>query len=143
LAVASTSRIFGEAWFYLVLWAWGVTTLVLVAIAWTAVAALAARRAGRSQGSLTDDTSGPTTDTVGSATDAPLGRGLAVATARLPVGLAAVPVAVAVVWTALFTADATGVEVPSARQSELVAQLTPPTIAALQAADPAGTGEAR
>src|SRR5690606_25560659 len=34
-------------------------------------------------------------------------------------------------------------EVPSARQSELVAQLTPPTIAALQAADPAGTGEAR
>jgi hypothetical protein len=36
--VASTSRIFGPRWFYLTLWAWVTTTLIFVAIAWTAVA---------------------------------------------------------------------------------------------------------
>ncbi|WP_420453716.1 hypothetical protein [Ilumatobacter sp.] len=38
--VVSMSRIFGVRWFYLTLWAWITTTLVLVAIAWTTVAAL-------------------------------------------------------------------------------------------------------
>ena len=38
LGVASMARIFGRPWFYLTLWAWGVTTLLVGAVAWTAVA---------------------------------------------------------------------------------------------------------
>lgn len=38
LTVLSMSRIFGVRWFYLTLWAWITTTLVVVAVAWTAVA---------------------------------------------------------------------------------------------------------
>lgn len=38
LGVVSMSRIFGPRWFYLTLWAWVTTALVLVAVAWTAVA---------------------------------------------------------------------------------------------------------
>lgn len=37
LTVVSMSRIFGARWFYLTLWAWITTTLVIVATAWTAV----------------------------------------------------------------------------------------------------------
>lgn len=38
LGVVSMSRIFGKVWFYLTLWAWMTTTLVVVAVVWTAVA---------------------------------------------------------------------------------------------------------
>jgi hypothetical protein len=38
LSLASMSRIFGLRWFYLTLWAWTTTAVLLVAIAWTAVA---------------------------------------------------------------------------------------------------------
>ena len=38
LGVASMARIFGRPWFYLTLWAWGVTTLLVGAVAWTALA---------------------------------------------------------------------------------------------------------
>jgi hypothetical protein len=38
LGTASTARIFGRPWFYLTLWAWGVTTLLVGSIVWTAVA---------------------------------------------------------------------------------------------------------
>ena len=41
LALFSISRIFGFVWFYLVLWAWGLTALLVLAIAWTAVALVA------------------------------------------------------------------------------------------------------
>jgi hypothetical protein len=37
LALFSISRIFGFVWFYLVLWAWGLTALLVLAIVWTAV----------------------------------------------------------------------------------------------------------
>lgn len=37
LSLFSMSRIFGLRWFYLTLWAWTTTLLVLVAIAWTAI----------------------------------------------------------------------------------------------------------
>jgi hypothetical protein len=37
-SVVSTSRIFGKEWYYLVLWAWGVAALLLLAVGWTAVA---------------------------------------------------------------------------------------------------------
>jgi hypothetical protein len=38
LGWASMARIFGRPWFYLTLWAWGVTTLLVGAVAWTALA---------------------------------------------------------------------------------------------------------
>ena len=37
-SVVSTSRIFGKEWYYLVLWAWGVAALLVLAVGWTAVA---------------------------------------------------------------------------------------------------------
>jgi hypothetical protein len=37
LAFVSMSRIFGLVWYYLVLWAWGITALMALAIVWTAV----------------------------------------------------------------------------------------------------------
>jgi hypothetical protein len=43
LALISASRIFGFLWFYLVLWTWSITVLMLVGIGW-AIAVLVARR---------------------------------------------------------------------------------------------------
>jgi hypothetical protein len=37
LALVSMSRIFGLVWYYLVLWAWGINALMLLATGWTAV----------------------------------------------------------------------------------------------------------
>ena len=38
LSLMSMARIFGKIWYYLTLWAWGTTTLLLVSIVWTGVA---------------------------------------------------------------------------------------------------------
>ena len=46
LALVSMSRIFGLVWYYLVLWAWGITALMILAVVWTA-AVLVARRLDR------------------------------------------------------------------------------------------------
>ena len=43
LAVASAGRIFGFVWYYLLLWAWGITALMLLAVSWT-VAVMVGRR---------------------------------------------------------------------------------------------------
>lgn len=43
LSLFSMMRIFGLVWYYLTLWAWGTTTLALVATCWTAVAWMRAR----------------------------------------------------------------------------------------------------
>jgi hypothetical protein len=43
LSLASMVRIFGRVWYYLTLWAWGTTTVMLVATLWTAVAWLRTR----------------------------------------------------------------------------------------------------
>ncbi len=40
LTTVSMARIFGQRWFYLTLWAWVTTTLVIVAVVWTGVALL-------------------------------------------------------------------------------------------------------
>ena len=40
LGALSMSRIFGKVWFYLMQWAWGVAALLLLAVGWTAWAAL-------------------------------------------------------------------------------------------------------
>jgi hypothetical protein len=37
LGLVSAARIFGTVWFYLLLWAWGLAALMLLAIGWTAV----------------------------------------------------------------------------------------------------------
>lgn len=44
LTTVSMSRIFGVRWYYLTLWAWITTTLIIVAVLWTAVAWLRERR---------------------------------------------------------------------------------------------------
>lgn len=44
LTTMSMSRIFGQRWYYLTLWAWITSTLVIVAVAWTAVAWFRTRR---------------------------------------------------------------------------------------------------
>jgi hypothetical protein len=43
LGLVSASRILGYLWWYLTLWAWSITMLVVVAVAWTAVAVAAGR----------------------------------------------------------------------------------------------------
>jgi hypothetical protein len=40
LGAASMARIFGKPWYYLTLWAWGITAVMLGAIAWSGVALL-------------------------------------------------------------------------------------------------------
>ena len=46
LTTLSMSRIFGQRWYYLTLWAWVTTTLVVVATCWTGVIWLRTRRPG-------------------------------------------------------------------------------------------------
>ena len=48
LGAVSTSRIFGQQWNYLVLWAWGVAALMLLAAVWTLVALWARSRSPES-----------------------------------------------------------------------------------------------
>jgi hypothetical protein len=43
LGVVSMSRIFGKVWYYLTLWAWTTTTLVVASVVWTVVVAVRAR----------------------------------------------------------------------------------------------------
>ncbi len=43
LAVVSISRIFGQLWYYLMIWAWGITALLILAAGWTFAAAVAGR----------------------------------------------------------------------------------------------------
>ena len=45
LAVISMARIFGHLWFYLMLWSWAITALLIFAVVWTAVE-VARRRVG-------------------------------------------------------------------------------------------------
>jgi hypothetical protein len=43
LGVVSTSRILGKEWYYLMLWAWGVTALLVLSVGWTAAVVLGRR----------------------------------------------------------------------------------------------------
>jgi hypothetical protein len=43
LGFISASRIFGKVWYYLLLWAWGIAALLVLAIAWTIVVAVRSR----------------------------------------------------------------------------------------------------
>jgi hypothetical protein len=46
LGLVSSARIFGTVWFYLMLWAWGLTALMLFAIVWAAVELVRVRTHG-------------------------------------------------------------------------------------------------
>jgi hypothetical protein len=116
LGQISLSRVFGGVWYYLALWAWGITALMLVAIVWTAGAALAARGAWPP-----------------ARLDARQARGAALA------GTAALA-AVLVVFTAMFTVDASHAEVPAANLSRQLSRLAPGTVAALDSGDAPGGG---
>ncbi len=49
LGTASMARIFGRPWFYLTLWAWGITTVLVGAVLWTALAWWQHRRPEQAQ----------------------------------------------------------------------------------------------
>ena len=109
LALVSMSRIFGLVWYYLVLWAWGICALMVLAVVWTAVV-LVGKRLAR-----------PTA-----------ARVAAVGTAVL--------VGVAMLFSALFTYDATSADVPAPRLSHTLGVLVRPTAAALDRRSAPGGG---
>ena len=114
LSAVSVSRIFGIVWFYLALWAWGTTALMILAIAWTARAAWA-RRNDR-----------PADAEAGTPPYHRVGAGILAGAL--------------VVWTVMFTVDAAHVDVPAADQSAVLAGIAPDTVAALTAAGAPGGG---
>jgi hypothetical protein len=113
LSAVSVSRIFGEVWFYLALWAWGTTALMVLAIGWSVLAALSRRPDPGPEGAPPYHRAG-----------------------------AAVLAGVLVVWTVLFAVDAAHVDVPAADQSAVLAGLAPGTVAALTADGAPGGGKA-
>ena len=50
----STVRIFGKVWYYLTLWAWGTTLMMVLSMAWTAWCAAAQARSGRGRTGRSD-----------------------------------------------------------------------------------------
>jgi hypothetical protein len=116
----SLSRIIGVPWFYLHMWALGITALLVLATGWTAVELLADRRA--SAGREAPARQATSTD--------PWARALVG-------GLAVVLVVVA----GMFAVDAAYTEVPVARMASTLRAVAPDTIAALKADDAPGGGE--
>jgi hypothetical protein len=104
LALFSMSRIFGYLWFYLVLWSWAITALMLLSVGWT-IALLVAERSAA-------------------------GSGHEVRTAKRPIGLVALGV-VLVLSLGAFTADATVAESPDPAVSDALGQLVRPTVEAI------------
>jgi hypothetical protein len=115
LGTISTSRIFGIRFYYLLLWAWGLTALMLLAIGWTVAAALA-RAVVR--GECEDARRVPSRLSWA-------GGGL--------LGLALVLV------TASFVGKAAGTEVQAPRQNESLGAIVGPTAAALERLQRSGT----
>ena len=109
LALVSMSRIFGLVWYYLVLWAWGICALMVLAVVWTAV------------------------ELVGRRLDRPR------ATRAATVGMAGL-VGIAVLFSALFTYEATSAEVPASRLSNTLGVLVRPTATALDRSSVPGGG---
>jgi len=118
-SVFSISRIFGQLWYYLMIWAWGVTGLLLLAVGWTAVAAFGARRAEAQARSNEPD-----------GADDPAPRGLSLARA----GLAGL-LAVTIVSSIVFSVDAASTEVPAQPLSETMETIVPEVVRALNDGD--------
>ncbi|MET0143703.1 MAG: hypothetical protein ABW328_02820 [Ilumatobacteraceae bacterium] len=115
LGVASTARIFGRPWFYLTLWAWGTTCVLVMATAWSALSAFRVWSAQRAGNRGDDD-----------------GRPAALAA----IGVAALAVVVSV-WSAVAFADAHD---PEERLSTAVGALSGPTYDAIVEGVGAATG---
>jgi hypothetical protein len=130
LGIVSASRILGYLWWYLSLWAWAITMLVVVTIAWTAVAAGAARRRQAAPHGTVPGTTG-TTGTSGTS-----GTGTNRA-ARVGAGAL---VAVLLAWTGMFVADAHDAEPTDARVSAMLGELTDAVAAAIDAGEVSGGG---
>jgi hypothetical protein len=120
LGLVSASRILGYLWWYLSLWAWTITMLVLVTVIWTAVAAAAARRR---QAGTNEDGTERTTGTIRAT--------------RVGAGALA---AVLVAWTGMFVADAHDAEPTDARVSAMLGELTDAAAAAIDAGEVSGGG---
>lgn len=108
LGVVSAARIFGFVWYYLLLWAWGLAALVLLAIGWTVVAT--ARRRGEDLAAI-----GP---------------------AR--VGTVVACVAVLGGYAVALGLDAAGTDVPEPVVNETLGRLVDPTTAALERLEEGG-----
>jgi hypothetical protein len=120
LGLVSASRILGFLWWYLSLWAWTITMLVIVSTVWTAVAAVAARQ--RQAGPQTTGTTSTTSTT----------RAVRVGAGALA--------AVLLAWTGMFLADAYDAEPTDARVSAMLGELTDTVAAAIDAGEVAGGG---
>jgi hypothetical protein len=108
------TRILGLPWFYLMLWAWGTTTLMLVAVVWTGLAVHRDRNPSHEH-----------------------------AQAWLRPGMALVAVAT-VITAAAFTYDAARTPMQAPRENDAVAHLAPPTAEALRSGElPGGGGAGR
>jgi hypothetical protein len=100
--VVSMGRIFGDLWYYLMLWAWAVTALLVVAVVWTAVLAFSSR-SGAHRAPKRDQMAG---------------RG--------------VLAAVLVVSAVLFAVDAADAQPPAPRLSSTLGAVVGPTATALR-----------
>lgn len=111
LAAISISRIFGSLWWYLMLWAWGVALLLALAVGWTVMELVRARRAD------------PTA--------------IAPDTSMRPVAVLA---GLTVAASLLFAVNAVDAEPPAPRLSEGLAALVPATVEALEGGVGGATG---
>jgi len=110
LGLVSATRILGFVWFYLALWAWTITMLALVAIGWTVLLAVSRHRPAL-------------------ASRRSLARG----------GIAALA-SVLVVWTTMFTVDASDAEPTQANYSGMVGEFTAAVTASIDEGSVAGGG---
>jgi hypothetical protein len=109
-AVLAMSRIVGFVWYWVVLWAWGITATMLLATVWTAGLAMSqARRQVRPRA----------------------GRG--------PIALATVAATATAMVTAAFAVESGSVEVVT-RPSRIVGELLPSTVEALDTGSPPAAG---
>ena len=124
LGFVSATRILGFVWFYLALWAWSITLLVVVGIVWSVTLAVHARRP--------------------SAAPEPRAAAAAPGLRRRPSAVAGTGVLVAVLvgWSAWFAVDARHAEPSHAAHSELLARFTAATRTAIDAGVVAGGGPA-
>ena len=121
LGFVSATRILGFLWFYLALWAWSMTLLVLIGIVWSCTLAVRARRLPA-----------PEPEPV------PAAPGLR----HRPVAVAGIGALAAVLvgWSAWFALDARDAEPSHASHSELLGEFTAATRAAIDAGEVAGGG---
>lgn len=118
LSVVGISRIFGQTWYYLMLWAWGIGALTVLAAAWTGGAWIARRRAAAAVTGTDPGSGGATWAVPGTV----------------------VLAAAAVVVSGSFAVAATGAEVPATREVRTLAELVPPVVDVLSDGDEPGTG---